>query len=457
MRSYGMPTSLAEVVVVNVRWMTAFVLLAAVSPTVAEETAAERGKKNLLTRAYNPPTLPLSAYDNAWKHWGLKEKPGKQEYDKLFRERYGLHEAPYPNDGLPMGLRKGELILTKKPGLTVDCMLCHGGSIFGKSYVGLGNSTLDYHLFYEETSAAAPRKAKPPFVFTRVRGTSEAGAMAVFLLGHREPDLSLRFIRKDLDLKDDMIEDPPAWWLLKKKKRMYASAGSDQRSVRSLMQFMMSPVNGPEAFKKAEADFKDIREFILSIEAPKYPLKVDHKLAATGAELFKDNCSRCHGTYGEKWTYPGKVIPLKTIGTDPKRHEGLSKRFAEYYDKSWFADYKSMPSDGYQAPPLDGVWATAPYLHNGSVPTLYHVLNSKARPKISTRSFRTGQEDYDEKKVGWKVKELKEAPDPEKTPAHEARKVYDTTRPGCGNGGHTFGDKLTEQERAAVIEYLKTL
>jgi len=38
-----------------------------------------------------------------------------------------------------------------------------------------------------------------------------------------------------------MIEDPPAWWLLKKKKRMYASAGSDQRSVRSLMQFMMSP------------------------------------------------------------------------------------------------------------------------------------------------------------------------------------------------------------------------
>src|SRR3954469_20566093 len=110
MRWYRMPY-VAEVVV-NARWLTALVLLAGLSPALcAEETAAQRGKKNLLTKAYNPPTLPLSAYENAWKQWGLKEKPDKQEYDKLFRERYGLHEAPYPNDGLPMGLRKGELIL----------------------------------------------------------------------------------------------------------------------------------------------------------------------------------------------------------------------------------------------------------------------------------------------------------------------------------------------------------
>jgi hypothetical protein len=39
----------------------------------------------------------------------------------------------------------------------------------------------------------------------------------------------------------------------------------------------------------------------------------------------------------------------------------------------------------------------------------------------------------------------------------ERRKVYDTTRPGHSNAGHTFGDDFTEQERAAVIEYLKTL
>ena len=53
-----------------------------------------------------------------------------------------------------------------------------------------------------------------------------------------------------------------------------------------------------------------------------------------------------------------------------------------------------------EPPPLDGIWATAPYLHNGSVPTLYDMLNSKPCPKIFTRSFKTGEEDYDKTKVG---------------------------------------------------------
>src|SRR4051794_28241225 len=80
-------------------------LLAGSALAVAEETPAERGKKALLTRSYNPPTMALTAYDNAWKHWGLEKKPDRTEYDRLFRERYGLHPAPYPNNDLPMGVR----------------------------------------------------------------------------------------------------------------------------------------------------------------------------------------------------------------------------------------------------------------------------------------------------------------------------------------------------------------
>jgi hypothetical protein len=91
------------------------------------------------------------------------------------------------------------------------------------------------------------------------------------------------------------------------------------------------------------------------------------------------------------------------------------------------------------------------------VPTLYGMLNSKARPKIFTRSFRTGREDYDEKHVGWKVKVFKRAPNLAKMPALEQRKIYDTTKPGRGNGGHTFGDKFNDKDRMALIEYLKTL
>src|SRR5262249_39363666 len=160
-----------------------------------------------------------------------------------------------------------------------------------------------------------------------------------------------------------------------------------------------------------------------------------------------------------------KVIPIAVIGTDRKRLEGVSKKFGEYYNKSWFGREKvgdgkgtfvSTEPVGYQAPPLDGIWATAPYFHNGSVPTVYHVLNSRARPKIYTRSFRTDKDAYDPVKLGWKVTILRRGADP-KLPAVERRKVYDTTQPGRSNGGHTFGDKLTEAERMAVIEYLKTL
>jgi hypothetical protein len=224
------------------------------------------------------------------------------------------------------------------------------------------------------------------------------------------------------------------------------------------MQFMMSPLNFPADIRKAEKDFTDIRAYLLSLQPPKYPLPIDRDLAHKGEELFKNNCSRCHGTYGRKWTYPNKVIPLDEIGTDRRRYDGITKKFGAYYNKSWFAkDYPALESDGYQAPPLDGVWATAPYLHNGSVPTVYHVLNSKARPRLYTRSYRTDRDAYDPVKLGWKVEVLREPPDPEKMSPVEYRKVYDTTRPGRGSGGHTFGDRLTEAERAAVIEYLKTL
>jgi len=256
----------------------------------------------------------------------------------------------------------------------------------------------------------------------------------------------------------------PAWWLLKKKRTIYYTGSSDSRSVRALMQFMMHPLTPPQAFEKAEATFRDIQQYLLNLEPPKYPFAIDQAKAAKGEVVFKDNCAKCHGTYGEKWTYPNKVIPLAEIGTDPKRHAGIELAYGEAYSKSWFGKEPGWFTDGkelratagYQAPPLDGVWATAPYFHNGSVPTLYNVLNSKSRPRLYTRSFRTDEADYDKERIGWKITELKEPPS-EKVPAIERRKVYDTSKPGRSNAGHTYGDALSDEERWQVIEYLKTL
>lgn len=432
-------------------------LFCAATTLAGDADAIARGKKALEGRAFTPAHWTTEAYDNAWKQWTpkLDEKPA--DYDKAFATYYGLHPAPYKNGRYPMGLREGP----QGKGVVLDCMACHGGSVLGTSYLGLGNASLELQALLEDMTAATTGKPSPqPYKVTNVRGTNEAFAMTEALLAFRNPDLSLREKPFPVELRDQVCEDVPAWWVLKKKKNMYHTASTDARSVRALMQFMLDPGNSRKALDNEEAVFKDIQAYLLSLTPPKFPDRVDDKLVATGKELFADNCARCHGTYGKNSTYPNKIVKLAEIGTDPLRVNGLSDYYYEFYNQSWFAKekpagVKATKNDGYLAPPLDGVWATAPYFHNGSAPTLYDVLNSKSRPKIFTRSFATDEAAYDKVKLGWKVTVLKAAP--KNLPPVEMRKIYDTTQPGRRNSGHEFGDDFTEGERRAVLEYLKTL
>ena len=106
------------------------------------------------------------------------------------------------------------------------------------------------------------------------------------------------------------------------------------------------------------------------------------------------------------------------------------------------------------APPLDGIWASAPYLHNASVPTVALLLDSTKRPKF-WRRVDYDSAHFDQAGLGWPFAELMyghaDAEDAEK------KFIYDTTQFAHTNTGHTFGDHLTPAERAAVLEYLKTL
>jgi RoxA-like, cytochrome c-like len=423
------------------------------------ESSAERGRKALFGTCFSPPIISRRQYDRLWKVWGLKEKPA--DFDRLVRERYGLHPAPYANDDLPMGLRKATSLFGE--GIGTDCLQCHAASVFGKPVVGLGNASLDLQALFDDFAALQGMKELAPMPFSHVRGTTEASASAAYLFQFRNPDLSVRLPVK-MDFPTSSCEDTPAWWLLKKKKTMYHTGSHATRAVRPLMSFLLSPLNSGTYIKSQESIFRDIRAYLLSLEAPRYPFPIDTKKAAAGRIVFEQTCSRCHGTYGPEGSYPNKVIPLETIGTDPSLATGYDKKAQDDFNASWFGQEKDDQGKllratlhrGYQAPPLDGVWATAPYFHNGSVPTVYHVLNSKARPKVFTRSYRTGKEDYDSHHLGWKITVLEKGPGTE-VPAIERRKVYDTTQRGRSNGGHPFGDRLTEKERLAVIEYLKTL
>jgi hypothetical protein len=123
--------------------------------------------------------------------------------------------------------------------------------------------------------------------------------------------------------------------------------------------------------------------------------------------IFELTCAKCHGTYGSSPTYPNLLLDLPTIGTDAALSNGYftHAEFNTWYNGSWFnkGPYAGnlTPNHGYIAPPLDGIWATAPYLHNGSVPTLEDLLNSPQRPKYWSRTF-DNTADYDNTKIGWK-------------------------------------------------------
>ncbi len=429
-----------------------------------DPAAVERGRVALTGTGYLKPAWKEDTYKKVGKFWGFEAPdPDKdpEGYAQAFMKRYGLHPAPYPNDGYPMGLRKGNGPDGTKVGLQIDCMVCHGGSIGGTSYVGIGNSQLDLTSLLNDLTIAEGRKM-PPALFTlnTARGTVNAGQIAAVLLSVRNSDMSRRTIPIPLGANFPEL-NTPAWWNLGPKATMYHDGRTDASSVRSNMQFMLGELSLKE-FQNLEPTFKDIQAYLKSLTPPKYPFAIDSTKAERGKAVFTQNCAKCHGKYGVDGaieSYPSRIVEIDVIGSDRVRFDGTTDRLVKHYNSTWFGEVSPVNEEGigYQAPPLRGVWATAPYLHNGSIPTLAALLKSSTRPNVFKLPTSTDFTHFDQVNVGWKVESIDSAIDLKKLTTFEARHIYDTNRVGLGNGGHTFGDKLSDEQRMDLMEYLKTL
>ncbi|MBC7904626.1 MAG: hypothetical protein H7Y27_14475 [Gemmatimonadaceae bacterium] len=357
-----------------------------------------------------------------------------------------------------------------------NCMQCHAQVFDGKLYVGMGNSFADFTMGqklnpqaytmlenllkrgspakYEATkSFIQVARAIGPYLTTAVRGVNSADRLAGVLAAHRDPVTFKWRDKPYLEIPKEVIpSDVPAWWQLKKKNAMFYNGFGRGDFGRFLMASNLLTVNDTAESREVDSRISDVLAYINSIEPPAYPKSIDKSLSGQGAAIFTKSCSKCHGTYGTTETYPNLLIPSSIIKTDSFLFKSnyQNPQFVNWFNSSWFAmgDHPARlePFNGYIAPPLDGVWVTAPYLHNGSVPTIDAVLNSKSRPKYWKRDFDDPQYDYE--KLGWKHSVRDSA---------SGNTVYNTTLPGYGNYGHYFGDKLSAAERKAVIEYLKKL
>jgi len=195
------------------------------------------------------------------------------------------------------------------------------------------------------------------------------------------------------------------------------------------------------------ASLDRIDKWLREFPPPKYPYPIDQALADKGEVIYHAQCSSCHDFDGK---YIGTVIPLEKIGTDPYRLHNYTydltvNQATLYAGMPWrFTHWRK--SDGYACQALDGIWARAPYLHNGSVPTLRALLElPENRPAV----FYRGYDVYDQENVGF-VSNVPEA---------DGRKYFrmDRTVPGNDNGGHLYGTDLSPEEKDALIEYMKTL
>lgn len=458
------PKALRAVVLITFVFVGSLLLLDLPQPRenfrihAAEGTSEERGLWNLQHQPYGRP-LPIRQVlsliaNKAWEpEWKAKLDPNNSDsLLKVAFERYGFSEANWDNQGAPL-----QFVSTKQ-GWVQTCMLCHGGRvpITGESKIGMPNTELDMQTLYEDVTKATGIKGPFPLTFGMSRGRTNAFIFSLELLRRRNEDLSNRAEPLPMGDYTDYDLDAPPWWNLKKKTAIYYDAGVKGDFTRAIMQFTMGEPSG-EKIRSWEPEFKDILAYLKSIEPPKYPLPIDQKLASEGQQVFAKTCAGCHGTYGAEGKYPNKVVPLEVVGTDSLRLTKLTKEFRDYYKQTWFGksgEHGYEYPTGYVAPPLTGVWASAPYFHNGSVPTVYGVLTQEARPKYFRR---TGTiKDYDAKNLGLKYEELS-APASKDASAEARRRVVDTTLPGLSNQGHPFGFKLSEKEKRQVIEYLKTL
>ena len=240
----------------------------------------------------------------------------------------------------------------------------------------------------------------------------------------------------------------------------------------------------------------DLEELVAKLESPLWPMQylppIDPVKAASGKALYRQSCVQCHALIDRtdpKRKVTSVMIPVDQVGTDPTMADNYANRQSAKTGKLEGAPQyvvvgpafgpQATPVDlvvnltigvlathpiqsfkaavdgfvavrlngnfnvrSYKARPLDGIWATAPFLHNGSVPSLWELLQT---PDQRAKTFYVGSREFDPVHVGF-------AP----SPSPGAFK-YDTSVLGNGNSGHTYGTQLTDAQKWDLVEYLKSL
>lgn len=487
-------------------------------------SAAQEGLETILNGTDFNYGLPYSLYQK-------KAEEAGYNLDALWNLFGSLPSPPTRQTyGVPIPLGQNLFVRSGTYVLNINCLTCHAGVVAGTVVAGLGNAHLDElsvkavsqelldlwnrpllrffmrrrlstgeleqlkgYLSFLRTIALPSVHATGrgdnhgPWVIWRqiARMIDPARGFSTFRENQRAP--LERLLNRPLP-----TVDPSPWWNLKYKERAFWTLDVSPTSYSTFALNLMDPHSSNTAtFPARQQRTAQQLAFAAATTEPPYPKRTEIDLAKAaegramfhGTNLLQDGsqlaCAGCHGTYGvngEMIRYPNRdIISLAVIGTDPAYASILHDEFAplyQHFERSPFApqgaaEVRYPPIVGYAPPPLKGIWASAPYFHNGSVPTVAAVLDSQRRPNYWQRSLDPWS--YDFQKLGLSAQTISEseytwrrscaATTDSKLSAESLalRRIYATTEFGKTNSGHKFGDRMTERERDTLLEYLRLL
>ena len=409
------------------------------------------------------------------------------------------------------GVKKQEVLVGRRSVMVtnVGCLSCHAGHLFGKDVVGLNNRLASVSKGLSVGKKAVGSKA----LFAAVKDRLNEAELEV-VDGYRdrvaeisttenhfpglEPTvhtvIAVSIKGKVFPAEDfraiESLAKPIPWWTTKYKTRWLHDGIIKKGSpvLANLIATEMSYNSDVELVGKWIDDHSDeldsLTTAVVQAKAPSYFDFFDEEAfdldgAKRGDVVFHENCARCHGDYEKRWKEPSinglgvaelartikvsypQPTKIVNVGTDSLRHEGgaFLEKFGGNNPLVGANQIELSATGGYAPPPLEGVWASWPYLHNGSVPTLWALLQpSSERPK----TFYVGRAvdkktDFDRVRNGYPL----HPPEKWKTPSRK----YDTSESSKSNSGHDVGifmdrdgkSLITDQQKRDLILFLKTL
>lgn len=450
-------------------------------------------------------TAKFVSLDSVYKWVGLHKYPSVKD-NKSPNIIYNMHKFDNERMGATISTDRNNV---KK--LTFGCAACHSSSLFGTKVLGMTNrfprsneffvygkkaiaamhptmfklvtrsSKEQTQIYKEARNAAKYINLKKPLVL----GLDTSLAQVGLSLAKRADDKfasRVKTKKRYNQLQKTPADSKPAvWWNLKYKTK-WLSDGSIRSGNPVHTNFLWNEIGRGTDLQKLERwllgntdIIKDLTSFVFNAKAPKYddffPNSINISRAKRGQKLYRKNCIGCHGDYEKGWEfdvndYKSQIETTKTwyhtktitvdVKTDSHRYEGM--RYF-YKDLNKLQISKSIgtivqPQVGYVPPPLVGIWARWPYLHNNSVPTLYDMLtpdNLRAKMYYAVDAI-DKDKDFDKVKNGYPSRRNKK------------KYLYDTTKQGLSNKGHTFmlvddqgKPKFSHNQKLEIIEFLKTL